>query len=199
MQKLYTTLAFFSFIFCWTNFLFAQAQLNIVDVESCGDNIFVEVQITSQVDVNSVQFTLLWDPALISYQNVDATLSPPGAFPSFGLANTSTGELTYSYFNTNLTTFTTTETLITLEFTTTQPVGATIPVDFDLSPSATTPLEVGQGPVEIPSTSTPGEITVGEPIPAILTCPTDTTVNVIDMSSTAVRNNFSDLYRNGRH
>ena len=99
MNQLYI---FLISLFCLTTAATAQVTLSAPTVNVALNATFtVELRVTTRDSLSSLQFSFAWNPAVLSFQQVD-TLGgfPPSAVSDeFGLSNTAGGKLTFLWLD----------------------------------------------------------------------------------------------------
>ncbi len=128
-----------------------------------GDDICVEVSTKGFTDIVSMQFSLEFDETIIEFQNTQNYSLPDMTGSSFGTSNTTSGQLTLSWFDPNTTGVTVADNTVLFEvcFTAIGDAGEISPFDFTSTPTV---MEVG-GPNStlLNPIITNGSVEIGQP------------------------------------
>ncbi|MBP7184325.1 MAG: gliding motility-associated C-terminal domain-containing protein [Saprospiraceae bacterium] len=74
--------------------------LNVPDITAnIGSNVCIPVQVSDFTGVNSVQFTMNWDPTIIQFTGVSDLFFPDMSITNFGTSMVNNGQITFSWFD----------------------------------------------------------------------------------------------------
>jgi gliding motility-associated-like protein len=108
-----------------------------------GSNVAVPVRVIDFEDMMTMQFTVAWDPDLLSYNDVSSINLANASGANFGTDEIDNGFLTFSWSTGSLTDTTITDgaDIFSIEFNIANTVCADASVSIDDSPTALTPIE----------------------------------------------------------
>ncbi len=171
-----------------TNFtLIAQSK----DVACDDTNIDIDVNVAAFKNISGTEFSINWDPAVLSYVASDNKLFTNG---NFGPIDNTNGRINYSWFDTSLDGITLVDgtTLFTMRFTLIG--GGMSSIEFSDNPN---PIEITQrdngAPVIVDRDSIilmAGKVAVIDTVPPTITCPNDVVIDIAVGEDDAVVNNI---------
>ena len=163
-------------------------QVNV----NCVDNmVSVDILTNNFTDLKGAQFTLNWDASVLQYVNHSNIAFLNGT--SFGTNNAANGELTFSWFSSTPTSFTTPDqVLFTLNFSLISPqAGTTEDVLFVTAPTATFIQFVDENNNALPPsdyTISNGQVTILDTSSPTISCPSNVNIDAGTASNIVVNN-----------
>ncbi|RMG96596.1 MAG: HYR domain-containing protein, partial [Chloroflexi bacterium] len=149
----------------------------------CGSTASVDVVVQNFVDIASLQFSVNWDPAVLSFSTT-SNLNLAGAL--FGTANTGSGELTFSWADPAGQTLPDNSTIFTIEFNVVGGVGTSSQVAITGNPLPIEAYNNAVPPVPLTVDVQSGTLTVQDNVDPTISCPADQTVTVGTGNTSAV-------------
>ncbi len=150
--------------------------VNPLVVECDDNNVSIDIGLINVEDLTSLQFTIEWDPAVFQYNNATNLILPPTT--NFGLTQTSSGRLTFSWFGGSgvVANYPDSTLIVNLDLTLLAGIGVISSIDIT---GAVTPIEAGTiGGVPIPvNVFGTGINIVDSTNPTFTFCPSNLQVN----------------------
>ena len=145
--------------------------------EECGSEFDLDISVDNFNDIANIQFTVHWDPAVLSFANVNNLNAALGIQNSnFGFAQTGIGNLTFSWFGLPGVTLNDGSDLFSIHFTAISSSNTSI--TFTNSPVTIEASQEGFPPTPVTVLTNTGFVNIVDTqAPDVISCPTDITVN----------------------